>query len=591
MMDAFSDPLTPDIVIMSSAQVGKSEVLLNCVGYLITHDPCPILLLQPTVDLAEDFSRRRIAPMLRDTPVLAAKVTEAKSRDSGNTLLHKEFPGGQLALAGANSPASLASRPIRVVVADEIDKYPISAGTEGDPMSLAEKRTTTFWNRKRVKVSTPSVKGASRIEAAYLESDRRKFYVPCPHCDERQVLLWANVRWPEGMPERALYYCPHCGGEWSEGQRAEAVSEGEWRGTAPFTGIAGFHISEIYSPWVTLAEMAKAFILAKDSPTRLQTWINSSLGEVWETSKDLLEPSALMKRAEDYKLARVMPEALLVTAGVDVQADRLECYVWGFGPGEESWVIDAQVFVGNPSEQIVWDQLLAYLEQPLEHDRGAQVIPRVVAVDSGYATQDVYAFCRKNQMRRLPAGMQQIIAVKGREGTLPVIGKPTLQDIDSRGTKIKRGVQLFIVGVDQIKTMLYGRMKIETPGAGFMHFSNELREDFYDQLAAEKLVTKWIKGFARVEWHLPKGRRNEALDCAVYAYAAATLLGLQRFKAPAWDLRRRQMTAVRPSAPAEAPLIAGDGPAAQPPAPPMPPAMVRPQPGPPRRKKNWVTGW
>jgi phage terminase large subunit GpA-like protein len=593
-MDAYDDPSVQDVVIMSSAQVGKSEILLNIIGHIITNQPGPILSLNPTLDMAETFSKDRVAPMLRDTPILAERSAAVASRDHGNTILYKQFIGGQLTMAGANSPASLASRPIRVVLADEVDRYPISAGTEGDPLALAEKRTVNFWNRKRVKVSTPTVKGASRIEKAYNQSDKRRFYVPCPHCGEMQTLVWAQVKW-DVDPSKAWYVCPHCGCIIDEGQKREAVSKGEWIGSAPFTGVAGFHINELYSPWRTLGDVAKAFLAAKDNPHELKTWVNISLGELWEDSKDTLEATKLAERAEDYRLATAPAEALLITGGADVQKDRIEAYLWGFGPGEESWVLDRQVFSGNPSEPEVWAALLEYFEQPIQHARGAQIVARCVAIDSGHATQEVYHFCRRHSYRRLAHGLQQFIAIKGQGDAKAVISKPSPQDIDRRGEKIKKGVQLFMVGVSIVKDTLYGRLEIVKPGPGYVHFSTDLAEDFYDQLTAERNVTKYVKGFPKREWILPEGRRNEALDCAVYAYAAASLVGLNRAKDPFWDSRRRQMTTSNapptsstPSTPtpAAAPEPVTPNPPMPPPAPPA--ARRRPQ-SPPR--SNWVKTW
>jgi phage terminase large subunit GpA-like protein len=608
MMDAYDDITVTDLVFMTSAQIGKSEILLNLVGHIISNQPGPILSLNPTLDMAETFSKDRIAPMFRDTPILKRLTSDVASRDYGNTLLYKQFPGGQLTLAGANSPASLASRPIRVTLADEIDRYPVSAGTEGDPIELAEKRTVNFWNRKRVRVSTPTVKGASRIEVAYQQSDRRRFFVPCPHCTEMQTLEWGQVKWDEGAAGRAWYVCVHCACVITEGEKREAVSKGEWRGSAPFTGIAGFHINELYSPWRTLGDVAKAFLLAQGNPQRLKVWVNTSLGEVWEDSGESVEPNALMARAEEYRLTTAPSEALVITAGADVQGDRIEACIWGFGPGEESWVLDHQVFDGNPSEGVVWAQFLEWLEQPLQHERGKQTVARTVAIDSsGHHTQQVYSFCRANRFRRLKHGMQQIIPIIGRSGARAVISKPTLQDIDLNGEKIPKGIQLYTVGVDLVKDTIYGRLRLELPGHGYIHFSTGLPEEFYDQLTAEKRMTKYTRGFPRQEWTLKSGKRNEALDCSVYAYAAASLLGLQRFKGPFWEAQRLRMTVLpheRPTpveiaAEAAMPAVDPEETPAAPVAAAPPPARIEAPPSPnklnrgrmPPRQSNWVKSW
>lgn len=270
IMEAFSDPTIETVVWMSSAQVGKTEILLNIIGYFVDQDPSPILLLQPTLEMAQAFSKDRLAPMIRDTKQITDKVKESKSKDSGNTILHKTFMGGHITMAGANSPSSLASRPVRVVLCDEVDRYPASAGTEGDPVNLAFKRTTTFWNRKKMITSTPTIKGASRIERAYEESDMRKFYVPCPACGHEQILEWENVVWETNRPETATYHCSKCGSGWSDGVRHNAIKEGRWIAQNQKKGVAGFWINEIYSPWVELGTMAKNFLEAKKSQEMLK---------------------------------------------------------------------------------------------------------------------------------------------------------------------------------------------------------------------------------------------------------------------------------------------------------------------------------
>jgi phage terminase large subunit GpA-like protein len=576
-MDAVTDERTSDVVIMSSAQIGKSEILLNVIGYFIEHQPAPILMVQPTLEMAEAFSKDRIAPMLRDTEVLTGLIADARSRDSGNTLLHKQFPGGHITLAGANSAASLASRPIRVVLADEVDRYPVSAGAEGDPLALAEKRTQTFWNRKKIKVSTPGVKDLSRIEAAYKESDQRHYFIPCPHCKEPQVLKWAQVHWDADLPQTAAYFCPHCGVKWTESERIRAIRDGSWRASTSFRGVAGFHISELYSPWSSLAKIAAEFLQAKDHPERLKTWVNTCLGEVWEETRDTKDPLVLRDRAEDYELGTLPAPALLVTMAVDVQGDRLEAYTWGYGRGEEAWCVDFREFYGDPARPLVWDQLLEHLDRPLQHALGAEITARTVAIDSGgLHTQEVYSFCRRHAVRDTPYGRQQVIAIKGQsqEGKA-IIGRPTPQDIDIRGEKITRGVQLWPVGSSEAKRTIYARLSLEEPGPGFIHTSRWLPEGFWEQLISERLVTKYVRGFPKMEWHIPKGRRNEALDCAVYAYAAACQLGMPRMRESDWKfLTERSMRAAE--TPADTPV---------PPPAALPPAPTR-LPG-----RTWVNSW
>src|SRR5262245_47717827 len=273
IMDSVTDPRVHTVVAMLASQVGKTELLLNVIGYFMQHDPSPLLVLQPTLEIAEAFSKDRLAPMVRDTPALRELVKDVRSRDAGNTLLHKQFPGGHITLAGANSPASLASRPIRIVLCDEVDRFPASAGTEGDPVTLAKQRSATFWRRKLVLVSTPTLKNLSRIAAAYEQSDRRRYLVPCPSCGARQVLDWAHVRWPKGRPEAAVYVCD-CGAEWGDGLRLAAMTRGAWEAQAPANGTAGFWLSALYSPWTRLGELAREFVEATPHATRLQAFTN-----------------------------------------------------------------------------------------------------------------------------------------------------------------------------------------------------------------------------------------------------------------------------------------------------------------------------
>ena len=280
MMDAVSDKSIETVVLMTAAQIGKTELVNNVVGFHIAQDPAPLLVVQPTLEMAQTWSKDRLAPAIRDTPALSEKIKNPRSRDSGNTTLHKVFPGGHVTACGANSPSSLASRPCRVILCDEVDRYPISAGTEGDPVALAKKRSATFWNRKLILVSTPTDKGSSRIEAAYAESDQRKYFVPCPDCNETQILQWANVRWKDNDPNTVEYICEHCGSCWGDAKRFQAIRYGKWEATAAGDGkTAGFHLSALYSPWTALADVVRDFLSAKKDPMRLKAWINTTLGE------------------------------------------------------------------------------------------------------------------------------------------------------------------------------------------------------------------------------------------------------------------------------------------------------------------------
>jgi phage terminase large subunit GpA-like protein len=511
IMDACSDPAVKEVVVMCGTQSGKSEALLNTIGYHMHHDPCPILMMQPTVDMAQAFSKDRVtAGLINPTPALRGLVKDPKARDASNTTLHKVFPGGALSLVGANSPSSLASRPIRVVLCDEVDRYPPSAGEEGDPISLAKRRSATFWNRKIIQVSTPTNKSASRIESAYEESDRREFYVPCPHCDEKQTLVWEQVQWQEGNPKTAQYFCEHCGGAWTEPERHRAVSKGEWIASEPFNGVAGFHFNALYSPWVDLVETVEEFLNSKRDPMRLKTFVNTILAETWEEQGDGVDENDAMRLREEYE---EMPEGVvLLTAGVDVQDDRLEAEIVGWGAGEESWQIKYQVIYGDPSAPTVWARLDEFLFQTFEHPAGRDLVVRSTCVDSGgHHTRAVYNYAKTRSGRN-------VFAIKGVGGEgKAIVGRPSKNNIGK--------VPLYPVGVDTAKELHYSRLKIDGHGAGYCHFREEMDDEYFRQLTAEKRVVRYHKGYPKNEWKKTR-TRNEALDVRVYAIAALSILNV-----------------------------------------------------------------
>lgn len=530
ILDCFSEPGIHTGVVMSSSQVGKSESLLNLLAFHIDLDPCPILFLQPTLEMAESFSKERLAPMLRDTPVLQGKIADSKARDSGNTILSKHFPGGHLTLAGANSPASLASRPVRLLLCDEVDRYPASAGSEGDPVNLARKRTITFWNRLIFLVSTPGIKGASRIEKGYLESDRRRYLIECPHCGFAQALEWSRISYPENEPMAAVYSCQACGEVIPEQLKAELLAAGSWVAQGESKGIAGFHLNELYSPWRNWADVACDYEAAKKDSQQLQVWTNTSLGLPWEQSEgEKLPWEALMQRGEDSDyLAGSVPEgALILCGGVDVQADRLECSIWAWGEAEESWLIGHWQVLGDPMQGRVWE----LLEDLLTKDWDGRKV-RAACIDSGYLTQDVYDQVRKRK------GLHWY-PIKGIAGSRPLVSRPSAQEINHRGKVLKRGIQLYGVGVDQGKNTLYSRLKLEEPGAKYIHFPRGLDADYYEGLCGEVLVKKYRMGQPYWAWEKLAGvERNEPLDCAVYALAAAYLAGVPRAK---WKTERTRL--------------------------------------------------
>jgi len=516
IMDALNNPAIETVVIMSSAQVGKTEIINNIAGYFISQDPAPILIIQPTLEMAQTWSKDRFAPMVRDTATLTDLIKNPRSRDSNNTILHKVFPGGHITVAGANSAAGLASRPIRVVLCDEIDRYPASAGSEGDPVSLAVKRAKNFWNRKIVLVSTPTIKGLSRIEAAFNESDRRYYFVPCHACQKEQVMVWGNVRWEKAadgghLPETARYHCEYCQAAWSEAQRLQAVRKGRWVAEKPGGKIAGFHISELYSPWGKLPAIVDDFLKSKTNRERLMVWVNTVLGEPFEDAGDRLEWQVLYTRREYYP-AEVPAGALVLVASTDVQDDRLETSVWGFGLDDESWLIEHHIIPGNLARQECWNSLDEFLKKTYIHESGVNLRISAATVDSGgHFTAQVYRFCRGKEDRR-------IYATKGGSTAgLPLISRPR--------TSNKGKVPLVTIGTDTAKQIIHNRLRIEDPGPGYIHFpvNQYVDEEFFQQLTAEKAVTKYHNGFPYRVW-VKTRPRNEALDCLVGALAAVAML-------------------------------------------------------------------
>lgn len=507
IMDAINETVVETVVVMSSAQIGKTELLLNVIGYFMDYDSAPILSLQPTLEMAEAFSKDRLAPMLRDTPALKDKVGDAKARNSGNTLLHKTFSGGHITMAGANSPSSLASRPIRILLADEVDRYPASAGTEGDPLNLAAKRTTTFWNKKKLYVSTPTIKGVSRIEAEYEDSTMEQWCLPCPHCGVLQPLTWAQIRFEDVTME-----CIHCRQRSTEFQWKK--NSGCWIARKEHSKKRGFHLNELASPWKRWEQIIEDFKAAKLSTETLKVWVNTALGESWEEKGDSADEEILLKRRGRYN-CEVPEDVLVVTAGVDVQDDRFEIEVVGWGVGKESWGIEYHQIIGDPAQEAIWIQLDEYLSKSWSYANGQKQLISCACIDSGgHFTTEVYKFCKVREHRR-------IFAIKGQGGE----GKPLVGNF-SRTNREK--VALFNLGVDTGKETLLSRLKIEFEGEGYCHFPIEAErgynETYFKGLTSEKRTIKYYKGRPRIEWTKRSGTRNEPLDLRNYATAALEIL-------------------------------------------------------------------
>ena len=495
---------------MSSAQVGKTEIILNMIGYHASQDPCPILCVQPTLDQAATFSKDRIAPMFRDTPILKERLRDPRSRDAKNTTYHKAFDGGHLTLVGSNSSSGLASRPIRLVLFDEVDRYTTTA--EGDPIELAKKRAATFWNRKFVLVSTPTIKGSSRIEAEFEKSDKREYHVPCADCGHSQVMRWANVHWEQDKPETAHYACIECGSVWDDAARFRAIRRGEWRATAPLVGTAGFRLSGLCSPWSALEGIVREFLNAKKLPETLRVFVNVTLGETWEEEGDGIDGLEVAGNREDYTPDSLPKDVVFVTAGIDVQDDRLEMEVLGHGRDSATFSIEYRAIFGDPSSAQVWADLDGFLALTYKTEDGRELQIKASAIDTGgHHTQAVYKYCKPRLSRR-------VFAIKGVGGEgKPIVGRP------STNNHIK--CKLFPIGVDTAKEMVYSHLKIKEVGAGYCHFPESYTDEYFKMLTAEKVVKKYHRGFHRREW-VKIRPRNEALDCRVYALAALSIVGV-----------------------------------------------------------------
>lgn len=544
MMDAITDPRTEQVSIIKSARVGYTKIVNATIGYFIHQDPCSILVAQPTVDDAKGYSKEEIAPMLRDCPELSKIVFEEAEeqgpRDSGNTILHKKFPGGVLSMVGANSGAGFRRVSRRVVIFDEVDGYPPSAGSDGDQIKLGIQRTSFFWNRKIIAGSTPLVAGVSRIESLFLAGDQRRYFVPCPQCEHMAPLVFKGehghrMEWPKDKPEEAFFSCQKNGCVIEHRSKRSMVERGEWRAAAPFHGHASFHVwaAYSYSPNATWGQLAQEFLAAKGKPETLRTFVNTVLGETWQESGEAPDWERLYSRREDYAIGTVPDAVRFLTAGVDVQKDRFVFEVVGWGDGKQSWSIDAGVIPADTANESEWQRLNDLLNRTFTSSTGAQHTVRMLAVDSGYNTQMAYNWARQHPMSR-------VIATKGVNTARTLLGSPTPVDVKVNGKRMARGYKVWPVGVDIGKTELYGWLRLPLPldgelyPSGWCHFP-EYGADFFQQITSEQLVKHVNErtGFAKYEWQLIPGRENHWLDCRVYARAAAALLGLDRMRSAA----------------------------------------------------------
>lgn len=536
IMDAFTDPKVDKISLVASSQIGKSELELNIIGYIIDQDPGSILYIQPTVDDAKKFSRLRIAPMIRDSLTLRQKVADVKSRDSGNTMLQKSFPGGMLTIVGSNSASGLASTPAKYVLGDERDRWALSAGTEGDPWALAEARTTTFYNSKMVDVSTPTDKETSPIAKSFNEGTRERWCHKCPHCGEYSNIIFDNIKFDfdtvgsgrkkDYIINSVSWSCPECGclstEEEMRRQPAEWIAENP---EAYAKGHRSFWLNAFSSPWQAWSKVVYSFLIARKDPQRLKVVYNTMLGELWEDRGDLEDEDTMLGRREDYGHREdgtpvELPDGVLaLTCGVDTQDDRLEYEVLGHGHYGETWGIKKGIIIGDPAYDDPWRRLDDVLEHVYRfRDGKGLTIARTFVDSGGHKTQHVYTQCRARLNRR-------VFAIKGQGGDgIPFTKPPSKVKIVVNGRAMGQ-TWLYSLGVDAGKADIFAALKVQEAGPKFCHFpkGEERGYDtaFFNGLLSEKLVMRSDRGRTRWAWvKLPGHERNEALDCRNYALAA-----------------------------------------------------------------------
>ena len=581
IMNAFHEPGVQTVVVMGSSQWGKTACAVSIVAYHMAHDPCTILVVEPTVDpMAKDFAQNRLDPVIAASPALADVVSKKRAKDQSNTMLAKTFRGGAIAIGGANSAASLASRAVRLLVLDEVDRYPAQLPGEGNTIAIALKRTTAYGRRRRIFMpSSPTLKDAP-IHAWFQRGDQRRYHVPCPECGVLFSYQWKQVRWIDDDPVTARLHCPSCDHGLDDVERVSVLAQGEWVAGNPGQqdqAVVSFHIWEAYSPMSSLRAIVAEFLKARADQKRgdkstMHTWQNTTLGEPVDTDAgEGVEPTALLLRREAVEPEVEVPAgACCLTMGVDVQDDRLEALVVGWGPGEESWLVERRRFDGDTTQPGPWLELDALLDRPFRHALGAQLMIHATCIDSaGHRTTTVYHYVAKRTLRR-------VYAIIGRDGDRPIVSSPS----PKRWGRDERKVDLYTVGVDAAKSMIVSRLglvdeagKPVRRGPGVVHLPHHdwCDEEFAAQLTSERLVTKWDKGVPHLVWRQTRAR-NEALDMFVYATAALRLLN------PKLGLMAQALAAVVPARPTATPAPGHQG---------GPPPSVGPQaPAPPAKERR-----
>jgi phage terminase large subunit GpA-like protein len=535
-MLAISDSRVSEVVLMWGAQLGKTEVQLNAIGLWITVSPAAILVALPTQHLAEIWSKTRLAPMIRDCERLAQLIPPAKRRDGENAVTHKAFPGGYIDLISASTPNETAGRPVGRIIIDEADRVPASAGTEGDPVYLLRPRQKTYKGRKKlIIVSTPIDKETSRVTREYEASDKRKYFVSCPHCGHKQLLLWKHVHYENDDPATGVYKCSHeaCGRAWTDQQRHDAVKLGEWIAEKPFNGRAGFWLNSLYSPWVSIADAVSEWLRALDGgPLAMKAFVNTFLAEPWENVKALVKPEHLYDRREHFD---AVPDWVgVLTCGIDVQEDRIEASVWGWGQGRRSVLVRHKVLDGKTNETKVFQDLTAFLGERYQRYNGTLIGIARAAIDTGGGNRQttfVYDYVRSARAE-VP-----LMAVKGRadHGVICSVSNTSRK---TGSISANRGFPLYMVGTNMVKAELMACLDLDRgegePPPGYVHLPDTVSLKYCKQLVSETPTGKIVKGRWTLDW-APTHPEHEALDCRVYARAAAFELGIDYWTDAHWD--------------------------------------------------------
>lgn len=562
--EALDDPRVTRVVAQKSAQVAWTDgVLLNYIGRRIDIDPCPMIVMFAKADAAKEFNDEKLVPMIEASPRLASKVPVFARRSKDNRWNFKGFPGGFLKLVGSNSPSSVKSTPAPVVCVEEPDDCNDNVKEQGDTITLLVERTKTFARPKVIYGGTPTVESFSAVEAAYKESDKRQFFIPCPDCGEESVLSWDNVKWTENplvehevyghvVLDSAVYVCPHCGSVWDDAKKNRAVRKGVWRATAPFNGTAGFYINELYSPFpgsrfknILEKYLSAQFALDRGDDTKMRSFFNSQLGLPYAYKSDLPAADALRDRAEDYDEMSVPVIGCVLTAGVDVQHDRIAIVIRAWTSGEESFLVYWGEIFGKTilPEQGAWIDLDKLLKQPYLAPNGTKLFIRAVSIDSsdGQTSDAVYTFVRKRIARGL-------MAIKGSSDDAKEIFSPPRPsvDVNPKQKAAKYGLKPFIVGVSRAKDLLLGvdanggRIKLLGHGPGRMHWYKSVRPDYFEQITSEVKIPS--KNRNKRVWQKKSGVRNEALDCEVYALHAARSIKLHLWSAERWETEKERQS-------------------------------------------------